>query len=257
MTTQLPAGGRELEGRRALVTGGSRGIGAAIAQRLLDAGATVLATARSVTPDTPAGTKFLEADLRTVQGVQAVAAAAVEQLGGVDILIDNAGAGRVHADGALGVPDEEWLEALDINFLAAVRLDAALLPAMRERGSGTIVHIGSAVVHAPPGPFLHYAAAKAALTTYSRGLAIEQAPSGIRINTVIPGDVTTPGADVVRQALADMAGREIADGVAGIPLGRFGRPEDIAELVGFLVSDRASWITGRAFTVDGGGFPQG
>jgi NAD(P)-dependent dehydrogenase (short-subunit alcohol dehydrogenase family) len=119
------------------------------------------------------------------------------------------------------------------------------------------VHIGSTVVYSPPGPFLQYAAAKAALTTYSRGLAIEQAPHGIRVNTVVPGDVTTPGGDVARQVLVDAAGGELADVVAGIPLGRFGRPEDIAEMVEFLVSDRASWITGRTFTVDGGGYPQG
>ena len=248
---------RELDGKRALVTGGSRGLGAAIAQRLIDAGATVLAAARSATPDTPAGAKFVTADLRTPAGVRALADTALEQLGGVDILVDNAGAARVYAEGSGTIPDEEWRDALDINFLAAVRLDAALLPQMRERGSGVIVHISSAVTLDPPGQFLHYAAAKGALSTYSRGLAIEQAPRGVRVNAISPGNVASPGADVARRDLAASLGVDPATVGSNAPLGRGGVPSDVAELVGFLVSDRAAWITGRDFTIDGGEFPRG
>ncbi|HZZ50894.1 MAG TPA: SDR family oxidoreductase [Pseudonocardia sp.] len=247
----------ELAGRRALVTGGSRGIGAAIARRLIDAGATVVTAARTATDDTPPKSTFIPADLRTAAGVRELAEAAVEQLGGVDILIDNAGAGRLFPQGTLSIPDEHWQESLDINLLAAIRLDAALLPGMRERGTGSIVHISSTVVHDPQAPFLHYTAAKAALNAYSRGLALEQAPAGIRVNAVLPGNVTTPGADVVRKDIADATGTDAAAVLDSIPLGRIGQPEDIAEMVAFLVSDRASWITGRLFTVDGGGFPQG
>jgi len=246
----------ELDGKRALVTGGSRGLGAAITQRLLDAGATVVAAARSATPDTPAGAKFVPADLRSPRSVRALADAALEQLGGLDILIDNAGAGRIHTDGALAIPDEEWQDALDINFLAAVRLDAALLPHLRERG-GAVIHISSAVTLDPAGPFLHYASAKAALATYSRGLALEQAPHGVRVNTISPGNVASPGADVVRHDIAAAAGVDPSALVANVPLGRGGVPTDVAELVGFLVSDRASWITGRDFVIDGGQFPRG
>ncbi|HEV7787557.1 MAG TPA: SDR family oxidoreductase [Pseudonocardia sp.] len=248
---------RELEGKRALVTGGSRGLGAAIVQRLLDAGATVVAAARSTTPDTPAGAKFVTADLRTRDSVRALADAALEQLGGVDILVDNAGAARFYTEGSLAIPDEEWQDALDINFRAAVRLDAALLPQMRERGAGAIVHISSAVTLAPGGAFLHYAAAKAALATYSRGLALEQAPKGIRVNTISPGNVASPGADAARRTIADAAGIDPAALTTNVPLGRGGRATDVADLVGFLVSARSSWITGRDFVIDGGEFPRG
>ncbi|WP_028937986.1 SDR family oxidoreductase [Pseudonocardia spinosispora] len=260
MTTQtLPATDHplELQGRRALVTGGSRGIGAAITRRLLAAGATVLTTARSATADTPEGAEFVAADVRTPEAVAQLARTAVERLGGVDILINNAGAARVHAGGTPDIPASEWQDALDINFLSSVWLDAAVLPGMRERRSGAIVHISSTVVLDPTGPFLHYAAAKAALNTYSRGLALEQAPYGIRVNSVLPGNVTTPGADLAREHIAEAVGVTPDELVAGTPLGRIGQPDDIAEMVAFLVSDRASWTTGRTFTVDGGGFPQG
>ncbi|HEX4248088.1 MAG TPA: oxidoreductase [Pseudonocardia sp.] len=246
----------ELVGKRALVTGGSRGLGAAIGQRLLDAGASVVVAARAATPETPAGAKFVTADLRTRESVQALADAALEQLGGLDILVDNAGAARFYPEGTGAIPDGEWQDSLDINFLAAVRLDAALLPHLRE-GGGSIVHVSSSVTLAPIGPALHYAAAKAALATYSRGLALEQAPHGVRVNIVSPGNITTPGADEARQSLVQGSGIDASALLANAPLGRPGTPADIAELVGFLVSDRASWITGRDFVVDGGESPLG
>lgn len=133
----------------------------------------------------------MAADVRTRAGAETVAAAVRESLGGVDILVHNAGGARPHA-GALAIPDEEWQDALDLNYLASVRLDSLLVPGMRERRSGTIVHVSSAAVLTPVGPFLHYVAAKAALETYSRGLSLELAPSGIRVNTVTPGRVATP-----------------------------------------------------------------
>ncbi|WP_037860350.1 SDR family oxidoreductase [Streptomyces sp. NRRL S-340] len=249
---------RELAGRRALVTGGTRGIGAAVVRRLLDAGAQVLTTARSATGTAPQGAAFVQADVSTRAGAEALASAAGEVLGGVvDIVVHNAGGARPH-EGVLAIADEDWQDALDLNFLASVRLDSLLVPGMRERRSGSIVHVSSAAVLTPVGPFLHYTAAKAALENYSRGLAQELAPSGIRVNTVTPGRVATPGGEATREQWARLnaaPGQVNADDTP--PLGRDGRPDDIAQAVSFLVSDRASWLTGTSLVVDGGEFSRG
>ncbi|QOV40401.1 SDR family oxidoreductase [Streptomyces ferrugineus] len=248
---------RELAGKRALVTGGSRGIGAAVVRQFLDAGAEVLTTARSATSTVPEGAAFVAADVRTPAGAEKLAAAAQELLGGVDIVVHNAGGARPHA-GASDIPAEEWQDALDLNYLAAVRLDSLLVLGMRERRSGMIVHVSSAAVLTPIGPFLHYVAAKAALETYSRGLSLELAPSGIRVNTVTPGRVATPGGEATREEWARMnvaPSQTNADDTT--PLGRDGQPDDIAHAVLFLVSDRASWLTGSNLVVDGGEFPRG
>jgi len=245
----------ELAGKRALVTGGSRGIGAAVARRLLAAGAEVLTTARSDASPVPEGAAFVAADLRTREGAEAVAAAAEERLGGVDILVHNVGGAGPHPS-ALAIPDEEWQEALNLNLLSAVRLDALLAPAMRDRGSGAIVHISSAATPTYAPPFLHYTAAKAALENYSRGLALELAGFGVRVNSVSPGRTATPGGEATREQWARMSGAKDWDTAAPPPLGRDGRPEDIAEAVLFLVSERASWVTGSGLVVDGGEFPK-
>lgn len=255
-TIESGSGTRELAGKRALVTGGSRGIGAAVVRQLLDAGAEVLTTARSATSTVPAGATFVEADVRTKAGAEALAAAAQEVLGGVDVLVHNAGGARPF-EGTSAIPDEVWQDALDLNFLASVRLDSLLVPGMRDRRSGMIVHVSSAAVLTPVAPFLHYVAAKAALETYSRGLALEQAPFGIRVNTVTPGRVATPGGEATREQWARL---DLASGqsdIPAVPLGRDGRPDDIADAVLFLVSERAGWLTGSNLVVDGGEFPRG
>jgi NAD(P)-dependent dehydrogenase (short-subunit alcohol dehydrogenase family) len=253
-TIENESGTRELAGKRALVTGGSRGIGAAVVHQLLDAGAEVLATARSATSTAPEGAAFVEADVRTRAGAEAIAAAAQETFGGVDILVHNAGGARPHK-AALAIPDEEWQDALDLNLLASVRLDSLLVPGMQERGSGAIVHISSAAVVPAVPPFLHYQAAKAALENYSRGMASELAPFGIRVNTVSPGRVSTPGGEATREYWESLG---VGPGPTNTPpLGRDGRPDDIAHAVLFLVSDRASWLTGRVLGVDGGEYPIG
>jgi NAD(P)-dependent dehydrogenase (short-subunit alcohol dehydrogenase family) len=256
-TIENGSGTRELAGKRALVTGGSRGIGAAVVRELLDAGAEVMTTARSASSPVPEGATFVEADVRTQAGAEALAAAVQKTLGGVDILVHNAGGARPHK-AASAIPHEEWQDALDLNFLASVRLDSLLAPVMREQGSGMIVHISSAAVLTPLGPFLHYTAAKAALENYSRGLALELAPAGIRVNTVSPGRVTTPGGEATREQWAQLAPEPAqVNADDPTPLGRDGQPDDIAHAVRFLVSDRAGWLTGSNLIVDGGEFPRG
>lgn len=246
---------RELAGKRALVTGGTRGIGAAVVRHLVDAGAEVLTTARSATGTAPEGAAFVAADVRTRAGAEALAAAAREVLGGVDLLVHNAGGARPYESTA-AISDEVWQDALDLNFLASVRLDALLVPGMRDRRSGAIVHVSSAAVPATPPPFLHYTAAKAALENYSRGLASELAPSGIRVNTVTPGRTATPGGEATRERWALLDPAQGQNGTM-VPLGREGQPDDIAHAVRFLLSDRASWMTGSNLVVDGGEFSRG
>jgi NAD(P)-dependent dehydrogenase (short-subunit alcohol dehydrogenase family) len=226
-------------------------------RQLLDAGAEVLTTARSATSTVPQGATFVAADVRTRAGAEALATAAQEMLGGVDILVHNAGGARPH-ERASAIPDEEWQDALDLNFLASVRLDSLLTPGMRERRSGMIVHLSSAAVLTPVGSFLHYTTAKAALENYSRGLALELAPFGIRVNTVSPGRTATPGGEATREqwALLNLAPGQV-NAADTTPLGRDGQPDDIAQAVLFLVSDRASWLTGSNLVVDGGEFPRG
>ncbi|GAA1689051.1 SDR family oxidoreductase [Kribbella yunnanensis] len=243
----------EFAGKRAVVTGGTRGIGAAVVRQLVAGGAEVVATARSAGSGVPEGGTVVEADVRGRSGAEVVARAVTERLGGVDIVVHNVGGARPFVDSS-AIPDEEWQDALDLNYLASVRLDSLLAPGMRERRSGAIVHVSSAAVFTPIGPFLHYIAAKAALESYSRGLSVELAPYGVRVNTVTPGRVATPGGEATRELWAQLEG---ASGDLGSPpLGRDGQADDIANAVLFLASERAGWLTGSNLVVDGGEYPR-
>ena len=253
--TAAPMSSDDFAGVRVVVTGGTRGIGAAVAARFLAGGAAVLVAARTPVEPVP-GLRVAQADLATAEGAARVADAAVELLGGVDVLVSNAGGHRPAQ--VLELTDEDWLHDLDLNLLAAVRLDRALLPGMIAQSGGSIVHITSGAARYPQPTGLAYAAAKAALTAYSKGLAAEVGRHGIRVNTVAPGFVVSAATDDAMAGLARQTGSDVAGAYArtvehfGIPLARAGDADDVAQLVCFLASPAARYLTGAQFAVDGG-----
>jgi NAD(P)-dependent dehydrogenase (short-subunit alcohol dehydrogenase family) len=252
-----------LDGSRALVTGGTKGIGEAVAARLREAGATVLATARTPPDALAPQDLFVAADLATAEGCAAVAEAVMQRLGGVDIVIHVVGGSSAAPGGFAALDDREWHRALGLNLLAAVRLDRALLPKMLDQHYGVIIHVTSIQSRLPlPEATMAYAAAKAALANYSKALSKEISPKGVRVVRVSPGWVETDGAvglveDIARQHHTDYEGgrKIVMDSLGGIPIGRPAKPREVADLIAFLASPLAASITGTEYVIDGGTVP--
>lgn len=253
---------QEFQGKRALVTGGTQGIGEAVVERLTGAGATVMTAARRAPEGGPSVEHFVQADLSTAEGVAKLAGAARTGLGGVDILVHVLGGTSSPPGGVLAVTDEHWQRDLDLNLLSAVRLDRAVLPSMLAQGSGVIVHVTSIQSRMPLNETIPYAAAKAALKSYSKALSNQVAPKGVRVVAVAPGFTATDAAERLMERMAQEAGsdreaalKRLMDSLGGIPMDRPARPAEVAEVVAFVVSDRASYLTGTEITVDGGTVP--
>jgi NAD(P)-dependent dehydrogenase (short-subunit alcohol dehydrogenase family) len=253
---------KELAGQRALVTGGTEGIGRAVIEELRKARVKVLTTARK-TPKELGGSLFVPADLATVDGCNRVVAAVREHLGAVDIIVHVVGGSSAPAGGFAVLDDNEWERALALNLLSAVRLDRALLPGMLERRSGVIIHITSIQSQLPlPDATIAYAAAKAALSNYSKALSKEVSPKGVRVVRVSPGWVETDAATGLVERIAKERGTDLQgarqllmDSLGGIPIGRPAKPKEVADLVLFLASPRAGSITGAEYVIDGGTVP--
>lgn len=254
---------KELSGKIALVTGGTKGTGKAIAERLWQAGATVIITARNKPEKENKEMYFISADLSTSNGTQTVINEVKNTFGKLDILINNLGSSETPGGGFEALMDEDWESTFQANLFAPVRLDRGFLPEMIRQKTGVIIHIASIQGKLPLyDSTLPYAAAKAGLINYSKSLSNEVSPKGVRVLTVSPGWIMTTSAVRMMERIAESsnstieeATESVMNALGGIPFGRPAQPEEVAELVGFLVSPRANYLTGTEFVIDGGTIP--
>lgn len=252
-----------LNGKRAVVTGGTKGLGAALVKSLLEAGVEVMTSARAAPQEPLPGVTYVTADLATPEGVAELARAVDERWGGLDILVNSVGGSTAPVGGFAALTDAVWFDELNLNFMAAVRLDRALLPGMLAKGEGVILHVSSIQRVLPlPESTTAYAAAKGALSTYSKSLSKEVTPKGVRVLSVAPGWIETEASVVFAERMGRDNGTDyeggkklIMDWLGGIPVGRPAKPQEVADLITFLVSPRAASVAGSEHVIDGGTVP--
>ncbi|MFW0765929.1 SDR family oxidoreductase [Trabulsiella odontotermitis] len=252
-----------LRGKRALVTSGTKGAGAATVALFRELGAQVMTVARHQPENLQDDTLFVAADLTTDAGCQQLAEQVTARLGSVDIIVHMLGGSSSPAGGFAALDEQQWQRELALNLMPAVRLDRLLVPGMISRGAGVVIHVSSIQRLMPlPEATTAYAAAKAALSAYSKSLSKEVSPKGVRVLRVSPGWIETEAAVRLAERLAEQAGTDYAggkkiimDSLGGIPLGRPAKPEEVANLIAFLASDRAGAITGTEYLIDGGTVP--
>jgi 2-dehydro-3-deoxy-D-gluconate 5-dehydrogenase len=242
----------DLTGRVALVTGGNGGIGLGMAQGFSECGARVVFTGRRAEKNAaalaalPAGSIAIEADLTQQGAPEAVLAEVLAKAGRLDILVNNAGTNvRVRPE---LVTDDEWHQVLNLNLTAVMQLTRAAYPALKASGHGRVINIGSilSIFATAFGPA--YGASKGAIVQYTKSLAMAWAADGITANAVLPGWVETELTDGARADVPGLYEKQLAR----TPVGRWGRPSDLAGIAVFLASDEAAWVTGTAIPVDGG-----
>lgn len=249
----------EFDGKRVLVSGGTKGLGRATVERFLAGGARVITASRTI-KNPIKGVEYVEADLTTAEGGETFAKAAVASLGDIDVLAHVVGGSTSPAGGFAALTDEHWLAELNLNLLATVRLDRLLVPQMIERGKGVVVHVTSIQSVLPlPESTTGYAAAKAALRTYSKSISKELGPKGVRVNVVSPGWIMTEATgdflEMLRAAnggTIEDARQSVVDALGRISIGRGAEPAEVADLIAYLASDRAAAIHGAEFVIDGG-----
>jgi 3-oxoacyl-[acyl-carrier protein] reductase len=253
-----------LAGKTVLVTAASKGIGRAIAEEFAAEGSAVAICARgqaaldeAVSALRSRGVEALaiSADVTRPEDVERVVAHVVDRFGRIDVLVNNAG--EAWSNRTLDTSEDEWQACLDINLHSAVRFTRSVVPHMRHHGGGRIIFVNAVGAHSPIPGLVDYEAAKAALLCFSKSMATELASDNILVNSVCPALIHTPLWDRLADSMIDSGGGSTRDEVFGrlaqlLPLKRYGTPADVAALVAFLASERAGFVTGVAYNIDGG-----